>query len=566
MPFFKKWTDRARQWAQKLSIKKRISIILAILLFLTPITIAILSVLETDKKNQEKNYLDLTLYDSKNQSLVSEAGYVDDLSLKSLLGMFYSIAQSKDPLSTLPVDQEDAPYVRAEITLNGKFSEWLCYFSLEDSGYCIAENGKAYVIHSTVNESFLASPYAEDFYPAAVPPTLFSVDNDPILPQKADWNYRNCHHQTLHANNPSTTAQTVLYEMSGEFSFYFSDMPDLCRVTVKDEDKLLFDGDLEKFSPMTVAPNTVLRVSIKAEWLPHPERQSSGTMEYQFSTRLHSHALFSVHTNTAVCGNLLLISCANVSNPAKIQLIDKNQVGLTIPAFYKDGDFVRALLLVPNTLPTNQLAFDIVYGATTKSFVLNVVPKEEPSSYFFLADEETIELAENAATISELLLKPLANAPETRPYFRGNFLNPTDLSLTAGYQHGNHLQLSADQTEPILALGSEFRANKSGTSIKSLQNGVVYLAGQCDLLGNYVVVDHGCGLFLWYAHLSSVDVQVGDVLKRGDLLGKSGTAGVCSGEGVLILASTKTSFINPSQLFGKEIPLSKFEEELNPQQ
>ena len=47
--------------------------------------------------------------------------------------------------------------------------------------------------------------------------------------------------------------------------------------------------------------------------------------------------------------------------------------------------------------------------------------------------------------------------------------------------------------------------------------------GQC--LGKYVLVDHGGGVTALYAHLSQVYVSVGDSLRQGSLLGRSGATG-----------------------------------------
>lgn len=562
MKLLQQFKQRIRNWTHKLSLKKRISLLLAILLFLTPTTIAILYVYSVDLANHTKNYLSLTLYDENDESIVSEEGYADDASLKSLLGIFFAISQSKKTLSALPFEREGAPFVRAELMLNGSPSEWLCYFSLSESeGYCIDESGSAYAIRDSVNQGFLSTPYAESFYPSAIPPTLLTIDNDTVIPEQVEWHYRNCKKETILAKNPISSTQTVLYEMSGELDLSFSSEPDTCHILVKQDDKTLFDGSYEDFPAVTAELGTVLRVWVNAQWHASPRSEAFGTLQYQFSVQIRNHALFSVHTPTATCGDVLLISCANISNPAKIKLIDTNNVGLLTPKFYTDGNFVRALLAIPRELPTNQLTFEISYGATSKSFLIPVSPREESQPYNLIADESILSLAKNASVLSSKLLKELPTSNSPRPYFRGNFLNPIDQGLTVSYRHGNRLTINANQEDVIRSVGTEFRTGKiGGVGVQALQNGVVLFIGQSDLLGNYVVLDHGCGLYTWYAHLSSIRVKVGDVLKIGDLVGNTGTGGIFSGEGVLILASTAKAFINPSCLFGQELPLTQFDE------
>lgn len=58
-----------------------------------------------------------------------------------------------------------------------------------------------------------------------------------------------------------------------------------------------------------------------------------------------------------------------------------------------------------------------------------------------------------------------------------------------------------------------------------MSSGKVVYKGACDVLGNFVVVDHGYGLKTWYAHLSEISVSVGDIVTTSQTLGKTGNTG-----------------------------------------
>ena len=60
--------------------------------------------------------------------------------------------------------------------------------------------------------------------------------------------------------------------------------------------------------------------------------------------------------------------------------------------------------------------------------------------------------------------------------------------------------------------------------------GRVIWAGYLGIYGNTVIVDHGLGLQSLYAHLSSLDVGVGDTVALGDELGQSGMTGLAGGD------------------------------------
>lgn len=67
----------------------------------------------------------------------------------------------------------------------------------------------------------------------------------------------------------------------------------------------------------------------------------------------------------------------------------------------------------------------------------------------------------------------------------------------------------------------------TGTPVVVTANGRVKSAGRLGSLGNVVVVDHGYGFVTRYGHLSKLNVQRGQTVKRGDVvafIGKTGRA------------------------------------------
>lgn len=66
--------------------------------------------------------------------------------------------------------------------------------------------------------------------------------------------------------------------------------------------------------------------------------------------------------------------------------------------------------------------------------------------------------------------------------------------------------------------------------VVAANDGVVIHAGYFGIYGNTIVIDHGCGLQSLYAHLSSMDVKVGDAMKRGQVIARSGQTGLAGGD------------------------------------
>lgn len=72
-------------------------------------------------------------------------------------------------------------------------------------------------------------------------------------------------------------------------------------------------------------------------------------------------------------------------------------------------------------------------------------------------------------------------------------------------------------------------AATTGTPVVAPAGGVVRLARNTFMSGNLVIVDHGHYITSLYAHLDSMAVKVGDVVKAGDKLGEVGTTGRSTG-------------------------------------
>ena len=75
-------------------------------------------------------------------------------------------------------------------------------------------------------------------------------------------------------------------------------------------------------------------------------------------------------------------------------------------------------------------------------------------------------------------------------------------------------------------------AGKKGTPILAMAAGVVTWAGDRSGYGLLVEVNHGNGYVTRYAHSDSVDVQVGDIVKRGQVVAKMGSSGRSTGNHV----------------------------------
>ncbi|OVE80544.1 hypothetical protein BVY03_06185 [bacterium K02(2017)] len=99
--------------------------------------------------------------------------------------------------------------------------------------------------------------------------------------------------------------------------------------------------------------------------------------------------------------------------------------------------------------------------------------------------------------------------------------------------------------------GVDFALNE-GTKVKSPSKGNVVFAGDKGGYGNAVIIDHGHGLSTLYAHLSEINVKVGDEVRKNALIGKVGSTGASTGPHLHFEVKKDGKTLDPMHLVSKE--------------
>jgi len=114
--------------------------------------------------------------------------------------------------------------------------------------------------------------------------------------------------------------------------------------------------------------------------------------------------------------------------------------------------------------------------------------------------------------------------------------------------------------EPRMHYGQDFEV-PYGTDIYATGDGNVVESGyNTGGFGNYIVIDHGYGLQTTYGHLSEIRVPKGMNVKRGDLIGLSGSTGISTGPHLHYEIKKFGEHKDPINFFNNDMTEEEFKE------
>ncbi len=141
-------------------------------------------------------------------------------------------------------------------------------------------------------------------------------------------------------------------------------------------------------------------------------------------------------------------------------------------------------------------------------------------------------------------LVELSKQTAKTPLWEGRFLQLRHSATKATFGDRRTYLYNGKKIDYQTHLGLDF-ASVANAPVEACNNGRVVFAGVMGIYGQVVVLDHGLGLQSLYAHLSQIDVRVGDVLKKGAILGKTGTTGLAGGDHLHLGLAVSGMLVNP---------------------
>ena len=145
---------------------------------------------------------------------------------------------------------------------------------------------------------------------------------------------------------------------------------------------------------------------------------------------------------------------------------------------------------------------------------------------------------------NEATIREVCRQSDPRQLWEGTFLRMKDASPMAQFGDKRAYMYEKKVVGESVHLGVDL-ASLANAPVEASNNGIVKYAGSLGIYGNAIIVDHGQGIFSVYGHLSVINVQVGQNLKKGDVMGKTGTTGLAAGDHLHFSILVGGQFVNP---------------------
>lgn len=513
-------------------IKNKFVIFLLIICMLVPTVVAIVNYnMEKDGPASTQSVVSMVISDLNGVSTTLTKDTEDGV---KMIDLFLELSSTATSVTSLPEPLRTAPFYLVEMTNGEMTTKYQYYFDTTGAeSYFTDSNGDAFKLSEKSAVAFLQTTYGSSVFGSSELPELAMVGAEKsITPSAVTWYYKNQSGEFTTVNSESyITSETVVYTADGGLSLSFTNNPDYFHISVKNKDDgaSLFDGLYEDISSLTFTSEAQILVDVSAKWYEDSTRDYYGELSYSFGAEIGAPPEFKLNLTSINLGEFVGVTALNVNDASKIEFSSSPEIDFT-PVFYKDGEVLRAFIPVGLDNKAGSYKFKFTYGTAVCEADLTVEDRTLRKTDITL-DDDVIALYtdENRAAMNSAFEPVLAKGSEKR------FMDTSDFSMPFPYgnisRYYGRIYSANGEKLSFREEGVEYKAS-AGSNAIAAANGEVVFAGETALTGKTVIIEHGFGLKTMYGHLSEVSVTVGDTVNKDSVVGKCGSTGLASEDGL----------------------------------
>ncbi len=144
------------------------------------------------------------------------------------------------------------------------------------------------------------------------------------------------------------------------------------------------------------------------------------------------------------------------------------------------------------------------------------------------------------------IINKICSKSHQEQLWKGSFLRLKRSKPMAGYADERAYYYGGKKVDRQVHLGVDL-ASTAHSRVEAANNGIVSFAGDLGIYGNTIILDHGLGLFSMYGHLSNIRVTNGQKVRKGELIGYTGSTGLAGGDHLHFSMIISGVFVNPTE-------------------
>ena len=410
---------------------------------------------------------------------------------------------------------------------------------------------------------------------AVVPYAAITSGETPLTlaPSGGSWNYRGADGAYLTKQIADSGEQkTVKIGLTalGELSFYSATAPDTVTVTLSADGVVKHEGAYENLLNADVMSenDTFYDLVIRAEWTEKEDAPYFGSVTYTAKLLYDVAPSYSlIYRGIVSKGDFTILKISNFNDGDKLFASSAYPFPSELQVFRSNAGYSFAFLPAEYSsvaAGTYDLTLSLEDGS---SQTLKVTVRDGRNPATFKQDNlvsdttlQSVFTAEGFEELDKTIADKTASSNPV-PLWDGKFVYPDAGNKgtvgTGMAQFGTNRSVKALYQKDYLHTGIDI-AMTEGESVYASNNGKVVFAGPLTLTGNTVIIDHGCSVFTYYYHLSSISVAEGDSVSKSGMIGAAGSTGfAAAADGAVFkpasqvhfAASVDGVFVNPYYLW-----------------
>ena len=481
------------------------------------------------------------------------------------IDFFVNMIKNALPISTAMRDVSQELPVYITLFPGDSPLEYKLYPSLNLSGCLIVDpSGNLFVPETESAKQLLLKSEFDYLYSSYFLPSLSIVSGETaseILPTECSWQYYKTD-GNVYEYSPEKYAsgeETYIILKGLENKLIFTPDKEIRPYQMTDISYISDDGSeytISDIAQLDLSFDTKLAVSFTVKWSGANGAQASGEAKYKFNVIYDVPAVIELQKHDYKIGDVIAVYATHLNESETFGLdtvlnVPRIKFGLT--------DKSKGVALLPIGLEnaSGEYTVNITTGASTNEETITVSDIERGAWKPIEVSEEQYA---SMLSAEKMLSFESALAAITKERPEENYFNFANEKLTypvgkkdAAYTFGQSVNIgtvssSGDSGERVCK-GIVYTV-ESSTSVRSAQAGEVVFSGNLAPTGNTVVVYHGYGIYSYYYHLESLNVQVGYKLTNGEIIGKTGSTGFTNGKTALHFAiSIDGVFVNPNWFY-----------------